>query len=371
MKMKQTEQVASRSEARHGVHGFHVPVDRRRFFRSMAIASAGFTLPGYLAEALTLSPTVTQGPYYPLANNIPLDKDNDLVQLNDNLTAAAGVVEYISGRILDNQGNPVRGALVELWHADREGDYLYSASAARNPACDANFAGFGQFLTGSDGRYRFRTIKAGLYVGRTRHLHWGVTFPGELTRTTTQTGWNEVAMGLNGTAWSTQNSNDNVFGTVADVAQRSAMLLNFTQVIGTTTGEEEATWDYVAGRSYAEPSYPNGGRLLIAGVPVAGPDGQVGRFKLTIPAYAGYSYEIYGNPTLADLGWKALPFSLSATGVIDRHIHTATAEGLLEVFVEQKALRGFYSISFRVPGANTGSPGSGGGGGGPGGGPPP
>ncbi len=33
---------------------FHIPVDRRRFFRSMALVSAGFTLPGYLAEALTV-----------------------------------------------------------------------------------------------------------------------------------------------------------------------------------------------------------------------------------------------------------------------------------------------------------------------------
>ena len=143
---------------------FYIPVDRRRFFKSMALASAGFTLPGYLAEALTTSPIVTQGPYYPLASNIPLDKDNDLVQLNDNLTIASGIVSYISGRVLDNSGNPVRGALVELWHADREGDYLYSTSAKRNPACDPNFAGFGQFLTGSTGEFRFRTIKAGLYM---------------------------------------------------------------------------------------------------------------------------------------------------------------------------------------------------------------
>src|SRR5262245_43577234 len=161
---------------------FHIPIDRRRFFKSMAIVSAGFTLPGYLAEALTTSPVMTQGPYYPLASNIPLDNDNDLVQLNDNLTIASGVVTYISGRVLDSGGNPVRGALVELWHADREGDYLFSSNAARNPACDANFAGFGQFVTGTSGAFRFRTIKAGLYVGRTRHYHWGVTLPGRATR---------------------------------------------------------------------------------------------------------------------------------------------------------------------------------------------
>src|SRR5882672_916881 len=169
---------------------FYIPVDRRRFFKSMALASGGFTLSGYLAEALTLSPIVTQGPNYPLARNMPLDKDNDLVHLNDNLTNAAGIITYLSGRVLDSSGTPIRGALVELWHADREGDYLYSASAARNPACDANFAGFGQFLTGSSGQYLFRTIKAGLYIGRTRHTHIGVTVPGRPTRSSTQLFWN-------------------------------------------------------------------------------------------------------------------------------------------------------------------------------------
>jgi len=41
MKMKRT-QIA-------GPQSFHIPIDRRRFFKSMAVVSAGFTLPGYLA----------------------------------------------------------------------------------------------------------------------------------------------------------------------------------------------------------------------------------------------------------------------------------------------------------------------------------
>ncbi|MBN8248564.1 MAG: hypothetical protein J0L84_14130 [Verrucomicrobia bacterium] len=332
-------------------HLYHIPLSRRRLLRSMAVASAGFTLPGFLAEALTISPTVTQGPYYPLARNIPLDKDNDLVRLNDNLTLATGVVTYINGRVLDASGNPVRGALVELWHADHEGDYLYSTSAARNPACDAAFAGFGQYLTGSDGRYRFRTIKAGLYQGRTRHFHWGVTFPGELRRTTTQTGWNEVAYAVNGSVWPTQNSNDNVFGTISNAEQRASMLLNFTAVAGISTGEVEASWDYVVGRTPTEPTYPAGGSLVVSGMPMAG-----GRFRLRVPAYAGYSYEVYGNPTFAELGWQALPFGLTETGALDRHIHTAAAEGTLDLYVHLPAIKGFYTVSYRVPGANTGTP---------------
>lgn len=341
---------------KNNLHSFHIPLERRRFLKSMALASAGFSLSGFLAEALTLSPSVTQGPYYPLADDIPLDKDNDLVQLGDNLTQASGTITTITGRVLDANGNPVKNALVELWHADREGDYLYSTGTGRNPACDANFAGFGQFLTGSSGAFKFRTIKAGLYVGRTRHYHWGVTLPGRTTRSTTQTFWNETAYDLNGKAWSTQNSNDNVYSTITNAAQRASVLLDYTAVPGTTTGEVQATWDYVSSFTPVEPTYPNGGSLIVAGEPVTGPSGGKPRYKLTLPAYSNYTYEVYGNPTLADLEWKALPFAITQTGSVDRHKHTVSSDGTLTVYVETQATKGFYKVSFRVPGSNTGTP---------------
>lgn len=342
-------------------------MSRGRFLKSIAAASAGFTLPGYLAEALAITPTVTEGPYYPLADDIPLDKDNDLVQLNDNLTLAAGEIETISGTIYDANGQPVRGALVELWHADREGDYLYSTGVGRNADCDANFAGFGQFLTGKSGQFKFRTIKAGLYSGRARHFHWGITLPGEDVRTTTQTGWNEIAYDLNGNRFATQNSNDNIFSTVSDATLRAAMLLDFTPVEGTTTGETAASWDYFSGTTPSEPTYPGGSLLVAPAGVVAGPNGTE-RFRLQIPAYPDYCYEVYANPTLADLDWKALPFALEASEAFDRHQHIATEEGLLEIYVAAPPERGFYKVSYREPGANTGTPSGGGGGpGGPGG----
>ena len=175
------------------------------------------------------------------------------------------------------------------------------------------------------------------------------------TRFCTQTGWNEVAYSLTGQQWATQNSNDNVFSTVA-AAQRAGLLLDFTAVPGTTTGEVQATWDFVSGYTPVEPTYPNSGSLTAAGTLVAGPVGGNPRYKVTIRAYAGYTYEIYGNPTFADLEWRALPFAISQTGSIDRHKHTATSEGELSFYVEAKATKGFYQISFRPSGANTGTP---------------
>jgi len=77
---------------------------------------------------------------------------------------------------------------------------------------------------------------------------------------------------------------------------------------------------------------------------------------VTVPAYTGYAYEIYSNPTLADLGWAALPFSLGQTGTIDRNIHTATSDGTLDLYLEAKSAKGFYYVTFRVPGANKGTP---------------
>ena len=337
---------------------FHVPIGRRRFFKSMAVASAGFTLPGYLAEALTYTPEVTQGPYYPLASSIPLDKD----------TRANGVITYIAGRVLDASGNPVRGALVELWHADNGGNYIYSGTAARNPAADANFQGFGQFLTGASGYYKFRTIKAGLYVGRTRHFHFGITFPGQLTRHATQLFWNETAYDGNGNTWATQNANDMVWAGITDSAQRASVTKDFT-VVDAATGSVATSWDITMNYTPVDQTYP-AGSFVIAGTPVAGPTNST-RFKISFPAYANYTYEIYGNPTLGNAGysltnwgsssltnmsWAALPFSLTQAGTINTNKFTASSSGNQDLYLQEKAVKGFYYVSFRVPGANTGTP---------------
>lgn len=58
----------------------------------------------------------------------------------------------------------------------------------------------------------------------------------------------------------------------------------------------------------------------------------------------------------APFAWKALPFSLTQTGAFDRNKHTASAAGALDLYVAAAAANEFYKVSFRMPGANTGTP---------------
>ena len=334
---------------------FHIPLARRRFLKALALASAGFALPGYLAEALTLSPELTQGPFYPLARNIPLDDDNDLIYLNDHTSAATGIITYLSGRVLDSSGSPIKNALVELWHADHGGNYIYADDAARNPAADADFQGFGQFVTAASGQYLFRTVKAGVYEGRTRHFHLAVTVPGQTERYTTQTFWNETAFDENGRVWSVQNQDDGVLQGISDPAQQASVILDYATV-DAATASVGATYDFAVGLTPVEPAYPNSGSLLTQGALVAGPSGCSPRYRLTFPAYTGYTYEVYANPTMAGTTWGATPFAMSSTGRIAANRFTASADGTLSLYVNAKALKGYYHVTFRVPGANTGTP---------------
>ena len=54
----------------------------------------------------------------------------------------------------------IRNAVVEFWQVDGKGVYLHSGSNGKTGR-DANFQGFGRFLTSSTGEYNFRTIIPG------------------------------------------------------------------------------------------------------------------------------------------------------------------------------------------------------------------
>ena len=85
---------------------------------------------------------------------------------------------YLSGRILDVKGDPLRGVEVEIWQCDHEGAYLHSKGQSRDKR-DQNFQGFGRFLTGDKGEYLFRTIKPVSYPGRSPHIHYKIKSKGK------------------------------------------------------------------------------------------------------------------------------------------------------------------------------------------------
>ena len=98
----------------------------------------------------------------------------------------------LSGRVLDDDGRPVRDTLVEVWQANAAGRYADAADDHDAPL-DPNFTGAGRCRTDADGRYRFVTVKPGAYpwqnhenAWRPAHVHFSIFGPELASRLVTQ-----------------------------------------------------------------------------------------------------------------------------------------------------------------------------------------
>jgi protocatechuate 3,4-dioxygenase beta subunit len=212
------------------------PYTRRLFLSSItaaAVGAAALTTRGVFADELIQTPKQTEGPFYP--NKMPLDTDNDLLVINDSITPAVGAVTYLSGRVLDRRGDPIRSAVVEIWQVDNNGAYLHTGSVNREKR-DMNFQGFGRFLTGSTGEYYFRTIKPVMYPGRTPHIHFAVKMKGR-EKFTTQC----YVKGEPG------NERDFVLRGIHDASARDSVIVDFIPIKGSRIGELAARFDIVPG----------------------------------------------------------------------------------------------------------------------------
>ncbi|GGL04728.1 protocatechuate 3,4-dioxygenase subunit beta [Sphaerisporangium melleum] len=77
----------------------------------------------------------------------------------------------VTGRVLDGDGRPVRGQLVEIWQANAAGRYAHQRDQHPAPL-DPNFTGAGRCLTDDEGRYAFTTIRPGAYPWRNHDNAW-------------------------------------------------------------------------------------------------------------------------------------------------------------------------------------------------------
>lgn len=108
-----------------------------------------------------------------------------LAQGDDDLTARGGGAPLgerivVTGRVVDEDGRPVRDSLIEVWQCNSAGRYWHSRDQ-HNAPLDPNFFGFGKLLTDAAGRYRFVTIKPGAYpwgnhskAWRPAHIHFSL-----------------------------------------------------------------------------------------------------------------------------------------------------------------------------------------------------
>lgn len=212
---------------------FYIPVSRRRVLHSFLLGAGGLFVPEAFAEALTLTPPQTEGPYYP--DHLPLDQDNDLVRIQGRQKNALGQVAEFGGRLLNADGKSMEGATVEIWQADDNGCYIHSRGVQRGKERDELFQGYGKISTNAKGEYRFRTIIPGLYTGRTRHWHVAVV-KGSKRLLTTQLY----------IAGEPQNEKDGLLKRIQDEAQRLSVIREFKP-----GGEDGKTlvgaWDIVLG----------------------------------------------------------------------------------------------------------------------------
>jgi protocatechuate 3,4-dioxygenase beta subunit len=160
-------------------------LSRRWLLASGGCATVAALGPVLAAEKLRRTPTQVLGPFYPLEK--PLDDDADMTVIKGHKERAKGQVVHVMGRVLNANGEPVKGARLEIWQANANGRYTHPSDDNPLPL-DPNFEGYAKLLTDADGRYRFKTIKPAAYPAgefmRPAHIHFDVA--GKLNRLVTQ-----------------------------------------------------------------------------------------------------------------------------------------------------------------------------------------
>lgn len=129
-------------------------------------ADAAEATAGEVVE-LALTPSQTEGPFYPV--ELPAETDNDLTIVAGG-ASAGGLVVALDGIVTDPTGTPLGGIDVEIWQTDENGAYLHPDDP-RLELRDPAFQSYGRVTTDAAGRYSFLTVVPGVYESRPAHIH--------------------------------------------------------------------------------------------------------------------------------------------------------------------------------------------------------
>jgi len=77
----------------------------------------------------------------------------------------------VAGRVIDEDGTPVRNSLIEVWQCNAAGRYHHARDQHDAPL-DPNFHGYGKLITDDQGNYRFVSIRPGAYPWRNHPNAW-------------------------------------------------------------------------------------------------------------------------------------------------------------------------------------------------------
>lgn len=205
--------------------------------RRLMLAGAGaLLLPSQrvFADGLAVTPQQTEGPFYPAS--LPVDLDNDLVQVRGQAAQAMGTVLHLKGRVLGRDGKPAPGALVEIWQSDANGIYDHPRQSGRDRR-DPAFQGYGRMMADASGAYSFRTLKPVAYPGRTPHIHLKVATVSGVMLTS------QFYI-----AGEPQNERDGLYRAAArDPAQRARIDMRLEPANGLETGALATAMDIVVG----------------------------------------------------------------------------------------------------------------------------
>src|SRR3954469_17480733 len=151
---------------------------------------------------------------------------------------AIGQLILVRARVVDEDGAPVPGAVVEVWHCNAAGKYIHPNDSNDAPA-DPNFYGAARVTAGDAGLVELRTIKPGAYPvpdsggwWRPPHIHFSVWGRVWLSRLVTQMFFPGDPL----------NDADPILQAIRDPAARNRCI---AQLVPTTKGPQNAlVYDY-------------------------------------------------------------------------------------------------------------------------------